>query len=84
MRRVLAAALLAGAMVAPLVRAQSAQTAKTSGNKLEFDVASVKPNKSDEKASSNFPLGPGDVYVPNGGRFSATNLPAHYIHFVRL
>jgi uncharacterized protein (TIGR03435 family) len=40
-----------------------------------FDVASVKPNKSGKQPSSNFPLGPGDVYVPNGGFFSATNQP---------
>jgi hypothetical protein len=25
--------------------------------------------------ASNFPLGPGDAYTPNGGRFSATNIP---------
>jgi uncharacterized protein (TIGR03435 family) len=40
-----------------------------------FDVASVKPNKSDEPPSSNFPLGPGDVYTPNGGHFTATDFP---------
>jgi uncharacterized protein (TIGR03435 family) len=42
---------------------------------LTFDVASVKPNQSDDPANSNFPLGPGDVYIPNGGFFSATNQP---------
>src|SRR5580692_5770822 len=31
---------------------------------------------------SNFPLGPGDVYVQNGGLFSANNLPlVTYIFF---
>jgi uncharacterized protein (TIGR03435 family) len=40
-----------------------------------FDVASVKANKSDAQPNSNFPLGPGDVYSPNGGYFSATNFP---------
>ncbi len=46
-----------------------AQTQKT------FDVASVKLNKSADPPNSNFPLGPGDVYVSNGGLFSATGLP---------
>jgi uncharacterized protein (TIGR03435 family) len=40
-----------------------------------FDVASVKPNKTNDPPYSNFPLGPGDVYVQNGGLFSATGLP---------
>jgi uncharacterized protein (TIGR03435 family) len=40
-----------------------------------FEVASVRPSKSDAPPYSNFPLGPGDVYVPNGGLFSAKNLP---------
>jgi uncharacterized protein (TIGR03435 family) len=32
--------------------------------------------------ASNFPLGPGDAYTPNGGRFSATNIPlSAYIGF---
>jgi uncharacterized protein (TIGR03435 family) len=47
-----------------------------------FDVASVKPSKSGSPPNSNFPLGPGDVYVPNGGYFSATNFPlVTYIFF---
>ena len=41
----------------------------------EFEVASVRLNKTNGPAFSNFPLGPGDVYVPNGGRFLATSLP---------
>jgi uncharacterized protein (TIGR03435 family) len=40
-----------------------------------FEVASVKPSKSNDPPYSNFPLGPGDVYVPNGGLFSASNFP---------
>jgi uncharacterized protein (TIGR03435 family) len=47
-----------------------------------FDVASVKPNKSGGPGKSNFPLGPGDAYNPNGGFFSTTNFPlASYIAF---
>jgi len=53
-----------------------------SAPKIEFDVASVKQNKSDDRANSNFPLGRGDVYVPNGGNFIATDLPLIvYINF---
>jgi uncharacterized protein (TIGR03435 family) len=49
---------------------------ETSGSKKnQFDVASVKQNKSDDKPKSNFLLGPGDVYAPNGGLFSASSTP---------
>jgi uncharacterized protein (TIGR03435 family) len=47
-----------------------------------FDVASVKRNRSSAQANSNFPLGPGNAYTPNGGHFSATGFPlAMYINF---
>jgi hypothetical protein len=47
-----------------------------------FDVASVKPSRPDSVVSSNFTLGPGDRYIPNGGLFSATGLPLiTYISF---
>lgn len=51
--------------------------------KLEFDVASVKQNKSgDPNPRSNVPLGPGNVFTPIGGHFSASNFPAAtYIAF---
>jgi uncharacterized protein (TIGR03435 family) len=39
-----------------------------------FDVASVEPGQSGVQPNSNFPLGPGDVYVQNGGLFSANNV----------
>ena len=42
---------------------------------LQFEVASVKPNHSNAQPNSNFPLGPGDVYVRNGGYFNATGFP---------
>jgi uncharacterized protein (TIGR03435 family) len=45
------------------------------GGKMAFDVVSVKTNKSNEPPTSAFVLGPGDAYVSNGGRFSATNQP---------
>ncbi len=48
----------------------------------EFEVASVKANKSDTPASANNPLGPGNVYSPYGGFFQANNFPLYtYILF---
>ncbi len=49
--------------------------AQSTGHPLAFDVSSVRANKSDAQAYSNFPLGPGDVYAPNGGYLTATNQP---------
>jgi uncharacterized protein (TIGR03435 family) len=71
-------------LIARVGLAQGPATAAPQGDsaKLEFDVASVKINKSDGGQDMNFPLGPGDVYVPNGGNFIATNLPLIvYINF---
>ena len=52
---------------------QSLKEMQTAGVRMAFDVASVKPNTSNEPAHSRFALGPGDGYVPNGGLFAATN-----------
>jgi uncharacterized protein (TIGR03435 family) len=59
--------------------------------KLEFDVASVRQNKSDDRPSSTFSLdngnvystvNKGDVFTPRGSYFAATNQPLwHYIAF---
>jgi uncharacterized protein (TIGR03435 family) len=55
------------------------------GGKLEFDVASIKQDTapmSPQTVSSNFPLGPGNMYTPNGGLSRATNFPlVSYIGF---
>src|SRR5882757_8353808 len=66
--------------------AQSPQAAR-----LEFDVASVRQNKSDDRPSSTFSLdngniystvNKGDVFTPRGSYFAATNQPLwHYIAF---
>jgi uncharacterized protein (TIGR03435 family) len=69
---------------AALGMAQSNTPATASSEKrLEFEVASVKPNRSGDRATaSNTPLGPGSVYTPTGGLFSAQNFPlAIYINF---
>jgi uncharacterized protein (TIGR03435 family) len=59
---------------ATLVRAQS--------SRLAFEVASIRPDRSDIPAHSNFPLNVGDMYTPDGGRFSAVNFPlVTYIFF---
>jgi uncharacterized protein (TIGR03435 family) len=44
------------------------------GGKMEFDVASVKQNKSSDIPKINIPMG-GDTYVSTGGIFSASNMP---------
>jgi uncharacterized protein (TIGR03435 family) len=45
----------------------------TAPHKLQFDVASVRENRSGGPAASNVPLDRGDGYSPTGGVFSATN-----------
>ena len=71
--------LIAAAALAAVVLLTNAQTPPP---KLKFEVASVKPNKSNGPPNSNFPLGPGDVYVRNGGFFSASGFPLSlYIAF---
>lgn len=47
------------------------------GGKMAFDVVTVTRNTTapPDAEGSNFPLGPGDVYVPNGGSFWAANFP---------
>ena len=68
-----------------------AQSPTVKAGRLEFEVASVRQNKSDVKQSSNFSLDSGnvysgvrkdDVFTPEGGYFSATNMPlVRYIVF---
>jgi uncharacterized protein (TIGR03435 family) len=65
-------------VITPACLAQSSSGSTTA--KMEFDVASVRENKSGLPPSgvmpkSNFPLGPGAMYSPNGGLFSASNQP---------
>lgn len=81
------AAALTGAVCTPLWSAQS-QTPDwqvAAGGRMVFEEASVRPNttaSSPNQVGSNFPLGPGDVYNPNGGHFRAFNFPlVVYINF---
>jgi uncharacterized protein (TIGR03435 family) len=62
--------------------AQGPMATQASVAKLEFEVASVKLDKSDVEANGTFPLGPGIVFTPSGGSFSFTNFPLiNYIAF---
>jgi uncharacterized protein (TIGR03435 family) len=63
-------------MIAPACSAQSsAQIPRPTiaPYKLQFEVASVRENRSGGQATSNFPLDRGNVYSPTGGVFLATN-----------
>jgi uncharacterized protein (TIGR03435 family) len=76
--------LLVGAVWVAITGAGLAQVPITQadGKKLEFEVASVRQNKSDDKPYSNFPLNPGSQFSPSGGHFVATNMPLlQYIVF---
>jgi uncharacterized protein (TIGR03435 family) len=68
-----------------LVRAQSSATEdweKAAGGKMSFDVSSVKQNTSNKFSPPSVPLDIGDSYSPNGGLFSATDVPLSvYIEF---
>ncbi len=43
--------------------------------RMTFEVASIRPDKSNLRSRASIPIGPGRVYVPHGGIFSATNVP---------
>ena len=43
--------------------------------RLEFDVSSIRQNKSGAMPYSNFPISSGTMYGPTGGIFSSTNRP---------
>jgi bla regulator protein BlaR1 len=72
----LAVPLMAGVLVAPLLRAQTAvsdwQTA--AGGAAKFDVASVKQTGPDGSYYSNFPLNAWSAFARTGGLFTATNI----------
>ncbi len=55
-------------------RSQTLPVANSPTPKLEFEVASVRQNKSDDKPYSNFPLNPGPQFSPSRGHLVATNM----------
>ncbi len=73
--------IVTGLMALGLLGSGAAQ-APALGEKLQFEVASVRENKSDDKPSSNFSLDSGNIFTtagkdaasgPGGTLFSATN-----------
>jgi bla regulator protein BlaR1 len=78
---VLAGPFIQGALMSPLLRAQS-QAAESeweakAGGKAKFDVASVKQDlvpRGPGTAYENIPLGAQDEFTPTGGLFSARNI----------
>ena len=71
--RWMAAALCLAGMLPTRTQAQTSSAPSTS-TRLEFTIASVRENKSDEKPHSNFPLNPGPQFTPSGGVLSAHNM----------
>lgn len=69
----------------PEGQAQSPVAAPSSSpkeGKLEFEVASVRQNKTNDKASMNVDPTPGDGMIPTGGLYSAKNIVlVQYIAF---
>jgi hypothetical protein len=55
---------------------------KAAGGKMAFEVATIKPNVSDDSPKVNFTLGPGDRYAKTAGRILASNISLlDYIRF---
>jgi uncharacterized protein (TIGR03435 family) len=74
--------LRALATIVVLMSAASCIAQQTSQEKMAFDVASVRQDRSNVKPSSNIALGPGAVWGPNGGVLSAKNFPLlQYVAF---
>ncbi len=74
--------LWAQAPAAPAAKPQSLEAMEAAGIKMSFDVASVKPNKSDEPQHTNVPFVAGLKASPStGGFFSATNYGVGYYIF---
>jgi uncharacterized protein (TIGR03435 family) len=87
---VLASPIFIGALNAPLKTKAATQPLLigmpdwqvAAGKKLDFEVATIKPNVSDDPPKVNFTLGPGDTYAKTGGRFLASNISLpDYIRF---
>lgn len=80
LKAILAVALTGAVCVPPCsAQSQTPDWQAAAGGKMVFDTASVHKSTMDtHELGANFPLGPGDVYMPNGGHFSnfsAANLP---------
>jgi bla regulator protein blaR1 len=68
------------ALVIATIGFANALSQPSTASKMEFDVASIKQNKSDAKPVTNFPTGPEDARTPSGGSFSGSGVtPYQYI-----
>jgi len=67
-------ALLAAGAAALLTPAALRGQAPAARNRLQFDVASIRENKSGETPYSNFPLGPGPQFDARGGLLVAKDM----------
>jgi bla regulator protein blaR1 len=79
-KAILLVAIACSASLAKLAAQSSSEPPNwqtAAGGKMAFDTSTVRQNKTAPPyaSGSNFPLGPGDVYVPNGGMFRAANYP---------
>jgi hypothetical protein len=55
---------------------------QSANHRMAFEVASIRPDKSTGRPISDFPIGPGRIYVPRGGIFRATHIALiQYIGF---
>ena len=71
-----------GAVAALLFAFAAVVHAQTAAAKMEFDVATIKQDKSDTPYYNSFAMGPGNAYNLNGGHFSAGGFPMWvYIQF---
>ena len=57
------------------IRPQCLNGRSMQGRKMAFDVASVKPNNSGSRPTSNVPLDSQGLFTPTGGLFSAMDFP---------
>ena len=65
----------------PSMRAQTAESVSET-SRVAFEVASIRADTSEGRPISDFPIGPGRVYVPRGGLFRAKHvLLIQYIGF---
>ncbi len=70
------------AVATAIVSLANAQSQTSIASRPEFDVASVKQNKSSAAPVVNFPVGPEDAYTPNGGLLSGSGVSLYqYISF---
>ena len=70
------------AVIITAISSVNALSQTSTAPRLEFDVASVKQNKSDAAPVMNFPVGPEDAYTPSGGLLSGSGVTLYqYISF---